>query len=169
MNYSVIKDFAVQDSSIQDSAILHFSVVQDSAIQAAAVLNSSDVQDSDIPASVDLDYELPEFLVLKEKLVDAKEPRGTVNLSFLSVKPCASPTNQGSPSTHLGRTSAKQLHSNLLIFLHSSHCVLAPCLRMSNASTCPLNLLSVGRLLRMVNANLPPSTHPPPVPPCYPP
>ena len=53
----------------------------------AAVLNSSAVQDSDIQASVDLDYELPEFLVLKEKLVDAQEPRETVNLSFLSVKP----------------------------------------------------------------------------------
>ena len=82
---------AVQDSAIQDSVILHFSAVQDSAVHAAAVLNSSAVQDSDIQASVDLDYELPEFLVLKEKLVDAKEPRETVNLSFLSVKPCESP------------------------------------------------------------------------------
>ena len=64
----------VQDS-IQDFVILHFSIVQD----------------SDIQASVDLDYERPEFLVLKEKLVDAQELRATVNLSFLSVKPCESP------------------------------------------------------------------------------
>ena len=80
----------VQDS-VQASALLHSSDVQDSNIHAAAVLNSSAVQDSNIQASVDLDYELPEFLVLKAKLVDTKEPRETVNLSFLSVKPCESP------------------------------------------------------------------------------
>ena len=82
--------FAVQDS-IPDSVILHFSAAQDSGVHAVVVLNSSAVQDSDIQASVDLDYELPEFLVLKEKLIDAQEPRETVNLSFLSVKPCESP------------------------------------------------------------------------------
>ena len=46
-------------SAVQDSVVLNYSADQDSAI-----LHFSDVQDSDAQASVDLDYELPEFLVL---------------------------------------------------------------------------------------------------------
>ena len=64
MRYSVVTDFAVQDSAVQDSAILNYSAVQDSAVQA----------------SVDLDYELPEFLILKEKLVLVKQ---STYLSYL--------------------------------------------------------------------------------------